>query len=79
VVARILKTVSEMHLRQNTSVEKVIKVGTSLNRVRGERFDQQNKMETEFKKVREELQEIKKDVTEENRQQTGEAEIQKLQ
>jgi predicted nuclease with TOPRIM domain len=66
-VDKILKSASELHLRQDKLEEKLTKVQEGLNQFRGERLDQHNKMETEFKKVREELQDIKNGVAEGNR------------
>jgi chromosome condensin MukBEF ATPase and DNA-binding subunit MukB len=77
VARKILSQVSELHLRQDKLDENVEE---GLTQVRGERLDRQGKMETEFKKVRAELQEIKRGVVEGNTAQTGGGgEIHKLQ
>jgi SMC interacting uncharacterized protein involved in chromosome segregation len=55
----VLKSVSELNLRQDKLEEKVVKVEEGLNQIRGERLDQQKKMEVEMKKVRDELQDLK--------------------
>ena len=70
---------SETHLRQDKLEEKGKEVEEGLNQVRADRLDQQRKMETEIRKVREELQVIKQGVEKGNREQTDEAEIHKLQ
>jgi hypothetical protein len=50
-----------------------------LNQIRGERLDQQKRMEVEMKKVRDELQEIKNCNTGGSGEHTDEAELKKLQ
>jgi hypothetical protein len=79
VVGKILKSVSELNLRQDKLEEKVVKVEEGLNQIRGERLDQQKKMEVEIKKVRDELQEIKNCNTGGSGEHTDEAELKKLQ
>jgi hypothetical protein len=59
--------------------EKVVKVEDGLNQIRGERLDQQTRMEVEIKKVRDELQEIKNCSTGGSGKHTDEAESKKLQ
>jgi hypothetical protein len=78
-VGKILKSVSELNLRQDKLEEKVDKVEEGLNQIRGESLDQQKRMEVEIKKVRDELQEIKTCNTGGSGEHTNEAELKKLQ
>jgi hypothetical protein len=66
-------------LRQDKLEEKVVNVEEGLNQIRGERLDQQKRMEVEIKKVRDELQEIKNCNTGGSGEHTDEAELKKLQ
>jgi hypothetical protein len=78
-VGKILKSVSELNLRQDKLEEKVDKVEEGLNQIRGESLDQQKRMEVEINKVRDELQEIKTCNTGGSGEHTNEAELKKLQ
>jgi hypothetical protein len=49
---RYSSVVSELNLRQDKLEEKVVKVEEGLNQIRGERLDQQKRMEVEIKKVK---------------------------
>jgi hypothetical protein len=79
VVGKILKSVSELNLRQDKLEEKVVKVEEGLHQIREERLDQQERMEVEIKKVRDELQEIKNCNTGGSGEHTDEVELKKLQ
>ena len=80
VVGKILQTLTDLSRRQDKLEEKISKVEEELNQGGGKRIVQQDEMDCELKKIREEFGEVREDVKNENKQGTsGGEELKKIQ